>query len=270
MSRATVELTLATCQAGNTFSLSRALAGYLSDYLARPVRFLDGADWRDTYSAIAAGRIDIGWICGQPYVDLLAAGAPISLLAAPVMTGARYGGRPVYFSDVIVRRDSRFRHFTDLRGASWAYNEPGSHSGYHVTRYHLARLGETGRYFGRIVGSGNHARSLELILAGAVDASAIDSTVLEWVLAGDSTLASRLRVIETLGPSPSPPLIVAGEQGMALREQLRASLLALPTTAEGRSILAAGGLARFAAVADGDYDAIRAMAEVAQAAPDFV
>jgi phosphonate transport system substrate-binding protein len=93
---------------------------------------------------------------------------------------------------------------------------------------------------------------------------------LEWVLAGDSTLASRLRVIETLGPSPSPPLIVAGEQGMALREQLRASLLALPTTAEGRSILAAGGLARFAAVADGDYDAIRAMAEVAQAAPDFV
>ena len=186
------------------------------------------------------------------------------------MAGARYGGRPVYFSDVIVRRDSRFRHFTDLRGASWAYNEPGSHSGYHVTRYHLARLGETGRYFGRIVGSGNHARSLELILAGAVDASAIDSTVLEWVLAGDSTLASRLRVIETLGPSPSPPLIVAGEQGMALREQLRASLMALPATAEGRSILAAGGLARFAAVADSDYDAIRAMAEVAQAAPDFV
>ena len=74
------------------------------------IRDRDGADWRDTYSAIAAGRIDIGWICGQPYVDLLAAGAPISLLAAPVTAGARYGGRPVYFSDVIVRRDSRFRH----------------------------------------------------------------------------------------------------------------------------------------------------------------
>ena len=57
---------------------------------------------------------------------------------------------------------------------------------------------------------------------------------------------------------------------MALREQLRASLLALPATAKGRSILAVGGLARFAAVGDSDYDAIRAMAEVAQAAPDFV
>lgn len=270
MSRATAELTLATCQAGNTFSLSRALAGYLSDYLAWPVRFLDGADWRDAYAAIAAGRIDIGWICGRPYVDLLAAGAPLSLLAAPVMAGARYGGRPVYFSDVVVRRDSRFQSFGDLRGASWAYNEPGSHSGYHVTRYHLARLGETERYFGRIVGSGSHARSLELVLAGAVDASAIDSTVLEWALAGDPTLASRLRVIETLGPSPSPPLIVAGEQGLALCEQLRASLLALPATAEGLSILAVGGLARFAAAANSDYDAIRAMAEVAQTAPDFV
>ena len=270
MGRTAEAVTLATCQADNTFSLSRALAGYLSDYLARPVRFLDGADWRDSYTAIAAGRIDIGWICGRPYVDLLAAGAPISLLAAPVMAGARYGGQPGYFSDVVVRRDSRFRHFADLRGASWAYNEPGSHSGYHVTRYHLAQLGETGRYFGRVVGSGGHMRSLQLVLSGAIDASAIDSTVLEWAQERDPTLAQRIRIIDILGPSPGPPLVVAGEQGLALRQQLRAALLTLPETAAGWSILALGGLARFAAVADSDYDAIRTMAEVAQAALDFV
>ena len=175
-------LTLATCQAGNTVPISRALARYLRQRLGQPVRFLDGADWRASYAAIAAGEIDIGWICGRPYVELLAAGAPISLLAAPVMAGARYGGRPIYFSDVVVRRDSRFQSFADLRGASWATNEPGSQSGYHVTRYHLARLGEMGRYFGRAVASGGHARSLQMVLAGEVDASAIDSTVLELSL----------------------------------------------------------------------------------------
>lgn len=263
-------LTFATCQADNTVPISRALADYLSARPARRVRFLDGADWRDTYAAIAAGRIDIGWICGRPYVDLLAAGAPISLLAAPVMAGTRYGGRPIYFSDVVVRRYSHIRRFADLRGASWAYNEPGSQSGYHVTRYHLARLGETGRYFGRTVGSGGHVRSLQMILAGEIDASAIDSTVLEWELARDPTLAGRIRVIETLGPSPIPPLVVAGEQGLALREQLRAALLALPATAEGRAILASGGLERFAAVGDSDYDAIREMKAAAQHIGNFV
>jgi phosphonate transport system substrate-binding protein len=269
MSRA-AGLTLATCQAINTVFISRALAGYLSAFLAYPVRFLDGIGWRAAYAAIAAGRIDAGWICGRPYVDLLAAGVPLSLLAAPVMAGARYGGRPVYFSDVVVRRDSRFQRFAELRGASWAYNEPRSHSGYHVTRYHLARLGELGRYFGRTVGSGGHVRSLEMVLAGEIDASAIDSTVLEWQLARDPTLAGRIRIIETFGPSPSPPLVVAGEQGLALREQLRAALLNLPETTEGQAILALGRLARFAMVRDSDYDAIREMKTAAQHVTDFV
>ena len=270
MSHAAEELTLATCQADNTVPISRALADYLSARLARPVRFLEGADWRDAYAAIAAGRIDIGWICGRPYVDLLAAGAPISLLAAPVMAGGRYDGRPVYFSDVVVRHDSHFQSFADLRGASWAYNEPGSQSGYHVTRYHLARLGETGRYFGRVIGSGGHMRSLQLVLSGAIDASAIDSTALEWAAARDPTLAQRIRIIETLGPSPIPPLVVATEQGRALHEQLQAALLGFSATGGGRALLALGELARFAPVDDSDYDAIRAMADIAQATLDFV
>lgn len=263
-------LTLATCQAGNTVPISRALAGYLSQRLGRPVRYLDGYDWRAAYADIAAGRIDIGWICGRPYVELRDGGAPVSLLAAPVMAGGRYGGRPIYFSDVVVRRDSRFQSFGDLRGASWAYNEPGSQSGYHITRYHLARLGQTGRYFGRVVASGGHVRSLKMVLGGEIDASAIDSTVLEWEWAGAPELSDRIRVIETLGPSPIPPLVVSGERGFAAREVAREALLALPDTAEGRAILALGGLERFVAVEDGDYDAIRAMARDAQNVANFV
>jgi ABC-type phosphate/phosphonate transport system substrate-binding protein len=47
----------------------------------------------------------------------------VELLAAPVMAGTRYAGRPVYFSDIVVHRDSAARSFADLRGARWAYNE---------------------------------------------------------------------------------------------------------------------------------------------------
>jgi len=252
-------LTLVTCQARNTVPISRALTGYLSARVGVPIEFRADIPWPDAYQGVEKGAIDIAWICGWPYTRLADSGAPVALLAAPVMSGRRYGGRPVYFSDVVVRRDSPFASFADLRGASWAYNEPGSQSGYHITRYELARLGESGGFFGRTMRSGAHQRSLAMILAGEVDASAIDSTVLEWELAHAPALAEQIRVIATWGPSPSPPLVVSTERARALLFALREALLELGYSAAGRRLLRLGELAAFTAVADADYDLIRTM-----------
>ncbi|HEX3202938.1 MAG TPA: hypothetical protein VHW42_13520 [Actinomycetes bacterium] len=49
-------------------------------------------------------------ICGLPYVWLADRHPPpVEPLAAPVLAGERYGGRPVSYSDVIVHHDSRIR-----------------------------------------------------------------------------------------------------------------------------------------------------------------
>jgi phosphonate transport system substrate-binding protein len=200
----------------------------------------------------------------MPYVRLADQRNPlISLLAAPIMAGPRYGDRPIYFSDVVVRRDSSFHSFADLRGASWAFNEPGSQSGYHITRYHLATMGEGWSFFGRVVGTGAHRRSLRMVIDGEIDASAVDSTVLEWVLARQPEVSEAIRVIDTLGPSPIPPWVMSRKMAARHGEALRQALVEMHYTAEGRQILAAGGISRFAAVADTDYDLIRQMAELA-------
>ena len=49
----------------------------------------------------------------------------------------------------------------------------------------------------------------------------------------------------------------------ALRADIRAALLGMDEDADGRAVLAAGLVARFASVADTDYDAIRRMAREA-------
>jgi phosphonate transport system substrate-binding protein len=188
----------------------------------------------------------------------------IELLAAPVMQGARYAGRPIYFSDVVVRRGSSFQSFADLRGASWAYNEPGSQSGYNLTRYHLSRLGERSGYFGRVVEAGAHQASLQMVLLGAVDASAIDSIVLELELKLRPDLAPFLRVVETLGPSPIPPAVVSTRVPPPIRRSLRQALLRMHEDEAGRRILGAGMVARFVEMADDAYDEIRAMAMEAE------
>jgi phosphonate transport system substrate-binding protein len=100
------------------------------------------------------------------------------------MAAPRYEDRPIYFTDVVVRHDRPWQSFADLRGRSYAFNHPGSHSGYNVPRDHLLRLGETRGYFGRTVASGSHPTSIRMVEAGEVDASGIDSTGLTSSAAG--------------------------------------------------------------------------------------
>src|SRR5207249_922479 len=98
-------------------SFYRASVDHVGATLGIETEFVVG----ENYEQFAAGDIDAGFICGLPYVRLAGVVHP---LAAPVVDEPRYEGRPIYFSDVVVREDHAARCFADLRGASWCYNEP--------------------------------------------------------------------------------------------------------------------------------------------------
>ena len=162
------------------------------------------------YEACAKDKNEVCFVCSLPYVEFERQGiSPAVPLAAPVLEGGRYGDKPTYYSDVIVHQDSPFRSFLDLRGRSWAYNEPHSHSGYGITRYHLVELGETHGFFGEVVEAGFHEESIRLVAAGEVDASAIDSQVLAMAMRDDPSLARSLRIVDALGPSTIQPVAVS-------------------------------------------------------------
>jgi hypothetical protein len=140
------------------------------------------------YEACTRDENEVCFVCSLPYVEFERRGiAPAVPIAAPVLEGARYGGRPVYFSDVIVHRDSPFMSFLDLRDHSWAYNEPLSHSGYGITRYHLLQLGETHGFFSEVVEAGYHETAIRLVAAREVDAPRLCRT------AGSSCMVVMIR-----------------------------------------------------------------------------
>jgi len=219
------------------------------------------------YEACARDENEVCFVCSLPYVDYERRGvAPAVPVAAPVLMGERYGGRPVYFSDVIVHRDSPFRSFLDLRGHSWAYNEPLSHSGYGITRYRLLELGETSGFFSEVVEAGFHETSLRLVAAGEVDASAIDSQVLAVALRDDPSLARSLRVIDTLGPSTIQPVAVSRRVPAAQRGEIRDVLTTMHEDPLLRERLALGMVERFVPADPSSYDDIRMMLEACEAA----
>ena len=219
----------------------------------------------DSFDQFANGEIDAGFICGLPYVQLVRqTSAPVELLAAPVIRGDRYAGRPIYFSDVIVRRNSPVRTFADLRGRSWAYNDPDSHSGYNLTRHHLLTMGETRGYFGRVVEAGFHQKAMRMVAAGEVDAAAIDSQVLAIELRDHPHLAEDLRVIGALGPSTIQPVVAARHLPADLKAALRNALLRMGDDSAARKVLARGFVDHFVPVTDTDYEDIRRMLRAAE------
>lgn len=259
-----MRIRLVSMMAENADFLYRGMAAYLARRAGTAVETVEGVPWWERQRMLSEGEAHVGFLCGLVYAAWADRRAPeVELLGAPVPAGERYGERPVYFSDVVVRRESRFRSFASLRGASWAYNEPASHSGYNVTRWHLGRLGHSGGYFDTVVEAGAHLRALEMVLEGAVDAAAIDSTVLELEQANRPELVERLRPIHTLGPSPAPPGVVSTRLPGDLRAALRGALLSMHEDPEGARVLLRARLARYADVRDRDYDPIRRMGAIA-------
>lgn len=215
---------------------------------------------RGDYSELGAGAHDFAFICGLPYVEMV--DGLITLLepiAAPVFAGPRYGGRPVYFSDVIVPAASDVSSFADLRRRRWAFNEKGSHSGYLLILHRLAALGENTGYFSEWVDAGFHEESIRLVAAGQVEGSAVDSQVLAVALDQDPSVSDRVRVIDTLGPSTVQPLVAAPHVSPDLQAEVAALVTSVDATAEELEVMRAMGVEHFVPVADADYDDIRKM-----------
>lgn len=251
--------------AENSELLCQEIGAYIASELNIATQYITGIPWQARERLFDAGEIQVLWLCGLPYVhkaDL--AESRMELLAVPVPIGKRYASQPVYFSDVIVQRDAAYLSFADLRGAAWAYNEPRSHSGFNVVRAHLAKIEERAGFFGKVIEAGAHSRAVQLVLDGAVDSAAIDSTVLTWIGAKKPAVMEQIRIIETLGPSPIPPWVVSTRVELPLRRQLRDLLLNMHRSDSGQQILQSGALERFVAAEDNDYDPIRLMARQAE------
>lgn len=253
-------LKFTSIQAPNQDFLIRSLSNYVGRELGIPTKAVLDIPWKDRERRLDRGEIQVGWICGLPYIwKADTPEAPIELLAAPVMTDPRYEDRPVYFSDVIVRADDPARRFEDLRGCRWAFNEPHSHSGYNVVRCHLASIEATEGFFGSVSQAGSHQEAMRRVADGRADAAAIDSTVLEIERKTHPEAVDKLKVIEVLGPSPIPPLVIHREVNPRLGRQLRKLLFDIHLEDEPAAFLREAGIDRFVSVQDRDYDPIREM-----------
>lgn len=241
----------------------------LYEYTTAAIGAALGADARlvssESVGNLLDGGLDGAFVCGLPYVDLRdEVGEAVEPLAAPVPIGPRYGGRPVYFSDVVVRADSPARVFEDLRGLRLGYNEPESHSGHNAVAGELARRGLGGGFFGCRHRTGSHVESLRQVSTGEVDTAAVDSHLFDALRGADPSLETTLRVVAAIGPAPIQPLVAGPALAREERDAVRSAVVAIRS---GTAALTESLVERWATVRDEDYDAIRAVREPALGSP---
>jgi ABC-type phosphate/phosphonate transport system substrate-binding protein len=230
-----------------------------------------GLEWLDSRSVSLDelwSREDLGcvFMCGYPWA--LASRRP-ALLAAPVPSPARFGGRAVYVSDFIVRADSGYRTLADTLGGRIAYSGEHSQSGYNGPRHHLLRHLTASRrvLFSEVRGPYGRQRAvIQAVLDGEADVAAIDGYAHDLLRRHDPAVANRLRVVESTDPAPAPPLVASPAMPEAERARLTDALLAVHTAPELKPVLDDLLLARFERVTPTTFDVLLDWERAAEAA----
>lgn len=167
-------------------------------------------------------------------------------------------GSSTYHGLIFVRKDSRIKGITDMKGKRFAFVDKATTAGYLLPLAYFKEQGvkDYRTYLRETYFAGTHEDVINDVLNKKADIGAAKNTVLER-LAG--TNARLLRELKILARSPDVP-----ENGLALRKSLAASvrvavqeaLLNMHLDPAGRTVLENFGAQRFIMTTNKDYEPV--------------
>ncbi|XP_048761568.2 uncharacterized protein LOC125670435 [Ostrea edulis] len=201
---------------------------------------------------------DIGFMCSTAYLKLKhEENKHIELCpAAPVHPHAKGGNLPVYFSDIVVAssKKANYTTFTDLKGQSFAFNDHISLSGCLIVLGNLKKMGYNSNFFGNVLHSGSHLKSIQMLLDNKVDVASIDSNVLRFYLQQNPKQRENLSVLTSFGPMPIYPIVFNSRLSTEMKKQISDALLNIHKSAEWGPKIREWNIQEFVGVDDSLYN----------------
>jgi phosphonate transport system substrate-binding protein len=235
------------------------LVQLLERILDRKIAVIQPSSYGTVVEGLVAGTIDLASMGPASYS--LAKNRDPSIM--PFVTWTMQGGTFVkagshtYNSLLITRQDSDLKVIGDLKGRSLSLTDPASSSGAVIPREEFGRL--IGKrledYFGRVIYSGSHDRSVESIRKGYSDAAFVASEHLDEVIRQGRIEARELRVLWQSDPIPHDPFVFRGKLCSPLKDKIRQAFLT--DAPEIRKLLENLKADRFVPVSDQDYSKLQ-------------
>ncbi len=228
------------------------LIEYMSQRLDRPVEMVQRGNYEEINQLLQNGEVDVAFVCTGAYIS----GSRefgMEILVAPEING-----ETTYYSWLIVPKDSPADGIADLRGKTFAFTDPLSHTGRIYPTYLVKQLGESPEnFFGRIFYTYSHDAAIEAVANGLADGAAVDNLIFLYLVERKPDLEQHVRVIHRSPPFGMPPVVVSP----SIRPQLKAELLDLflkmSDDPQGALALEASGIDRFRELDASAYDTVR-------------
>jgi ABC-type phosphate/phosphonate transport system substrate-binding protein len=156
------------------------------------------------------------FMCGLPYS--LAMPQP-ELVVAPVPSPADYGGRPCYWSDIVVRADSPFRSIDQTFGHRLALTTPESQSGYTALLHALMPYGSSTPLYREIIEPRfTPMGALTAVIEGKAEVAPLDSYAFALLSRHAPELTTQVRTILRTEPTAIPLLVSSSRVPAAVTE----------------------------------------------------
>lgn len=238
----------------NTINVYREVLFYIEEMLGIEVIMVQRKNYKDMDKLLKECDVEIAFICSGPYVSNHKE-FNAELLVAPVAYG-----KSVYYSYMIVHKDSRVTNINGLKGKSFAFTDRKSNTGYIVPVYILSRMKKTpDDFFGNYIFSGSHDNSIELVANKKINGASVDHLIWKYMDKVNPEITEKTKIISISEPYGMPPIVVHPGINSKLKKELREILLNMHLNKNGERILKKIFIDKFIIPKDSDYDSIREM-----------
>ncbi len=215
-----------------THRIYHKFINYLEEELDRPVEIIQKQTYAEIKELFEQGEIDAGIVCS--YLAVIGNQSGIfESIAMPVKNQEK-----VFTSYIIVRKDSEFETFVDLKSHSFAFSDPLSYSGFIVPNYELKKAGyELNGYFSNSYYTYSHDNTIIAVANGLVDGGATHSDIYQQLEAENNPLIQQIKII---GEGPyvgNSPIVVSSNIDKSVKGKLTNVVLAMHLNNKGQKAL---------------------------------
>lgn len=236
------------------------LIQYIARKLNKKPHFIQRKTYREVNDLLAQGKLDLAFICSGALVDAWAKGIPLRVVAIPVINGQTY-----YHALIIVRKDSPYHKFDDLRGKRFAFTDPLSHTGYRYPLYLLKlRHSSPEEFFRTTFFTYAHDYSIQAVSRGIADGASVDELIYAYLKKTTPEAVKNIRVIHKSQPFGMPPVVCPAQLYPELAWKIQKILFHMHSDAQGKQILEKLNIQRFTSADSTSYDSVRKIYAVVQ------
>lgn len=237
-----------------TYKYHVGLLNLIGERMGCKVDFVQKKTYAQVNEMLKKRELDLAFVSSGPYV-MGKADFNMEIIAVPVSQGKK-----VYYSYVIVHKDSAIQSFDQLRGKIFAFTDPHSNTGCLVPTYFLAMSNETPEsFFKKTFFTYSHDNSIKAVAEGLADGASVDSLTWGFMNMVDSEMTSHTRIIKKSPPYSMPPIVVHPSMEKQKKDTLRTLFLTLHEDPKGKKILNFLHIDHFEQGNDADYNTVREM-----------